>query len=52
MHECPWCFEVCDCDGTEEWQEAWGDCAHECEEEVDTGSMDYWASITNEVEGE
>ena len=41
MHDCPECGQACDCDGEDTWFEYVGNCAHECEDELD----DSWAEL-------
>jgi len=38
MHDCPECYQVCDCDGEDVWHEegsAVDECVHDCEDEED-----------------
>ena len=38
MHDCPECFQACDCDGEDTWLESESDfCNHECEPDEDDG---------------
>jgi len=48
MHDCPFCFQACDCDGEDTWLEAPDDCSHECEEE----ELDDWYDPPVNSQGE
>lgn len=43
MHECPECFETCDCDQEDTWFNDPEECFHECEPEDD--DFDYGDQI-------
>ena len=35
MHECPRCWQACDCDGEDHEQPAPADCQHDCDEDAE-----------------
>lgn len=38
MHECPFCGEVCDCDGEDTWFDFYPNCEHQCGDELEESS--------------
>lgn len=41
MHECPYCGEVCDCDGEDIWWDDVDECSHDCDEPSEEDFLRY-----------